>query len=120
MVDIVPATAIHENSVFDVDFFGNWSTGGVVLVGDAAHAMTPALGQGGNVELEDALELASILSPLLFTLSECRGRHVARALQQYCDLRRNRVITKSRCIERKLQGEKSRFRSRVYKNSQVQ
>ncbi|MEV6796017.1 FAD-dependent monooxygenase [Streptomyces sp. NPDC051320] len=32
--------------------------GRVVLVGDAAHAMTPSLGQGGNQAIEDAIVLA--------------------------------------------------------------
>ncbi|WP_406288293.1 FAD-dependent monooxygenase [Embleya sp. NBC_00896] len=35
--------------------------GRVVLIGDAAHAMTPNLGQGGNQALEDAVELADVL-----------------------------------------------------------
>ena len=32
--------------------------GVMVLVGDAVHGMTPSLGQGGNVCMEDAIELA--------------------------------------------------------------
>ncbi|MFH8613080.1 FAD-dependent monooxygenase [Streptomyces sp. NPDC018029] len=37
--------------------------GRVALVGDAAHAMTPSLGQGGNQAIEDAVVLAHHMAP---------------------------------------------------------
>ena len=38
-----------------------WSCGQVVLIGDAAHAMSPMMGQGGCMAIEDALVLAGEL-----------------------------------------------------------
>jgi 2-polyprenyl-6-methoxyphenol hydroxylase-like FAD-dependent oxidoreductase len=38
-----------------------WHCGRVVLIGDAAHASSPMMGQGGSMAMEDALVLAEIL-----------------------------------------------------------
>jgi len=39
----------------------NWYRGGVVILGDAAHAMLPHHGQGANTTIEDAITLAELL-----------------------------------------------------------
>jgi salicylate hydroxylase len=39
-----------------------WRRGGVVLLGDAAHAMLPHHGQGANVTIEDAVTLAELVA----------------------------------------------------------
>lgn len=38
-----------------------WSTRSVILIGDAAHASSPMMGQGGCVAMEDAYVLAEVL-----------------------------------------------------------
>jgi 2-polyprenyl-6-methoxyphenol hydroxylase-like FAD-dependent oxidoreductase len=38
-----------------------WQSGGVVLIGDAAHASIPMMGQGGCLAMEDAWVLAEVL-----------------------------------------------------------
>jgi 2-polyprenyl-6-methoxyphenol hydroxylase-like FAD-dependent oxidoreductase len=38
-----------------------WHRGRVVLIGDAAHASSPMMGQGGCMAMEDALVLAESL-----------------------------------------------------------
>jgi len=39
----------------------NWGQGRLVAIGDAAHAMTPNLGQGAVLAMEDAFELAKLI-----------------------------------------------------------
>ncbi|WFE93930.1 NAD(P)/FAD-dependent oxidoreductase [Micromonospora sp. WMMD987] len=57
--------------------------GGVVLLGDAAHAMPPHLGQGACLAFEDAATLASLL----------RESRLPDAVQAYDRLRRPRAAT---------------------------
>jgi FAD-dependent urate hydroxylase len=53
--------AIHAAQIEEV-VLDNWSRGRVVLVGDAAHAMSPNMAQGAAMAIEDALVLADCLS----------------------------------------------------------
>jgi 2-polyprenyl-6-methoxyphenol hydroxylase-like FAD-dependent oxidoreductase len=62
--------------------FEKWHTGRVVLVGDAAHASSPMMGQGGNMAMEDACVLAEELRV---------AATVASALASYVSRRKARV-----------------------------
>lgn len=55
------ATILH-NDIYDSDPLAEWGRGRVTLLGDAAHPMTPNLGQGACQAIEDALELAACLT----------------------------------------------------------
>jgi FAD-dependent urate hydroxylase len=59
-----------------------WYAGGVLLIGDAAHASSPILGQGGCLAMEDAVVLAEILQ---------NAATVADALSSYDKRRKPRV-----------------------------
>ena len=47
--------------IFDVATLPYWWRGRVVLMGDAAHAVSPHSGQGASMALEDSIELAKRL-----------------------------------------------------------
>jgi len=54
--------AILRNDMYDRDPVEQWGSGRITLLGDAAHPMTPNLGQGACQAIEDALVLARHLS----------------------------------------------------------
>jgi 2-polyprenyl-6-methoxyphenol hydroxylase-like FAD-dependent oxidoreductase len=57
-----PAEEIIRTDLYDFAPISRWWSGRVVLLGDAAHAMTPNLGQGGAQAVEDAYVLADRLA----------------------------------------------------------
>ncbi len=68
-----------------------WHSGRVVLLGDAAHAMAPNLGQGANSALVDAVALADALSttpsvPAALQRYDRRRRPTARRVQNTAGL----------------------------------
>jgi 2-polyprenyl-6-methoxyphenol hydroxylase-like FAD-dependent oxidoreductase len=59
---VVEAAAEHEilrNDVYYLEPLQRWSTGRIVLLGDAAQATTPGVGQGAAQAIEDAVVLAN-------------------------------------------------------------
>lgn len=47
--------------VYDIAFLPTWHRGPICLIGDAAHATSPHIGQGASLALEDAIVLAQCL-----------------------------------------------------------
>ncbi|HUC52341.1 MAG TPA: FAD-dependent monooxygenase [Xanthobacteraceae bacterium] len=71
-------------ALYDRDPLPCWTKGSLTLLGDAAHAMLPHLGQGANQSIEDGITLATLLA-------RADGNSVPAALATYERLRRDRV-----------------------------
>jgi len=61
VIEATAETDILRNDIFELKHLHQWSHGRVTLLGDAAHAMTPNLGQGACQAIEDAVALADCL-----------------------------------------------------------
>jgi len=61
ILEATDTSQIIRTDVYDIEPLPQWSKGRIVLVGDAAHAMSPNMGQGGCQALEDAPALAESL-----------------------------------------------------------
>ena len=62
VVEAADESAILRNDVYYLEPLPRWSHGRVVLVGDAAHATTPGVGQGAAQAIEDAVVLGDRLA----------------------------------------------------------
>ncbi|MEK7814477.1 MAG: FAD-dependent monooxygenase, partial [Chloroflexota bacterium] len=62
MIEATEPPAILRNDVYDRKPVKRWGEGRVTLLGDAAHPMTPNLGQGACQAIEDAVVLARCLA----------------------------------------------------------
>jgi 2-polyprenyl-6-methoxyphenol hydroxylase-like FAD-dependent oxidoreductase len=62
LIDFTPPDAIVQNDILDLLPLKTWSEDRVCLIGDAAHATTPNLGQGGCQAIEDAWFLPLFLT----------------------------------------------------------
>lgn len=61
LIDAADESRILRNDIFDRPVLKRWGAGRVTLLGDAAHPMTPFLGQGACQALEDAVALGKRL-----------------------------------------------------------
>jgi 2-polyprenyl-6-methoxyphenol hydroxylase-like FAD-dependent oxidoreductase len=82
IVDAADDGGILRNDVYYLEPLPRWRERRVVLVGDAAHATTPGVGQGAAQAIEDAVVLVDLLA---------RGGDLPNALAQYESSRRPRA-----------------------------
>jgi 2-polyprenyl-6-methoxyphenol hydroxylase-like FAD-dependent oxidoreductase len=90
LIASTPAQAILRTDIRDRPTSQRWGRGQVTLLGDAAHAMTPNLGQGACQAIEDALVLARELSRAASLEQGLRAYEAARVT------RANAVVTTAR------------------------
>lgn len=62
LLEATPAEVILHNDIADFAPLRQWSVGRITLLGDAAHATTPNMGQGACMAIESADVLAQCLS----------------------------------------------------------
>ncbi|PJJ55381.1 FAD-dependent monooxygenase [Compostimonas suwonensis] len=81
-IDATTATAVLRHDIYDLARIpATFVKGRTVLLGDAAHGMTPNLGQGAGQAIEDAATLTLLL----------RSGELDAALSRYDELRRKRT-----------------------------
>ena len=93
-----PPTSIITTEIEEL-WLEQWFSKNVVLLGDAVHAMTPNIGQGAGMAMEDAVALAEELAG---------STKIEDALQNYVRRRKPRVETVMR-ISREVGGDGQRF-----------
>ncbi|NEO14572.1 MULTISPECIES: NAD(P)/FAD-dependent oxidoreductase [unclassified Moorena] len=71
-----------------VETLSPWSSGRVILVGDAAHGMPPFMAQGANQGLEDALVVATMIANIVQKNNLDNIQAIANACLNYESLRR--------------------------------
>lgn len=95
LIRATPLSALIRNPVFDRKPVRKWSEGSVTLMGDAVHPLTPNLGQGGCLAIEDAAILARCLSKYAAPTNSASS--IAVALRKFEMLRFARTATVARC-----------------------
>jgi salicylate hydroxylase len=114
MIAATPPESLYKWALFDRDPLDNWTEGRVTLLGDAAHAMLPFLGQGAAMAIEDGLILGRAFAA---------ADTVPEALRRYQQARQERtrfVLLESReNIKRLQRADTSGYNRRTHKNEEI-
>ena len=83
IIEATPEENIIRSDIFDLNPIPKWWNGRVALLGDAAHATTPNLGQGGCQAVEDAYVTAKCLK---------ENSSIEKAFEQYQNMRYEKAL----------------------------
>ena len=61
LIEHTPNNKIFRGDLSDLELLNKWNSENICLIGDAAHSMTPDLGQGGAQAIEDAYYLSNFI-----------------------------------------------------------
>jgi 2-polyprenyl-6-methoxyphenol hydroxylase-like FAD-dependent oxidoreductase len=99
LIRATPLPSLICNPVFDRKPVRKWGDGSVTLLGDAIHPLTPNLGQGGCLAIEDAAILARCLNKYVSVTNGAKpsAASISVALRKFEMLRFARTATVARC-----------------------
>jgi FAD-dependent urate hydroxylase len=86
LIERMEVKGVARIPIHDVDPLTTWSRGRVTLLGDAAHTMSPDLGQGGCQAMEDAWVLAHYLTSTTRSVPDALERYQAERMPHTADI----------------------------------
>ncbi|OTA52708.1 FAD binding domain protein [Hypoxylon sp. EC38] len=96
------ATEVKLWELQDLETLDRWTAGRAILIGDAAHAMTPMQGQGANIGIEDA-EAFRLLMQQGVTRDDVPT--ILKRIEDVKKPRATRVLQNTRATSRGISGE---------------
>ncbi|QNM84188.1 FAD-dependent monooxygenase [Polaribacter pectinis] len=88
LISETPIQQILKNDINDLKPLSSWYKGNICLIGDAGHATTPNMGQGGAQAIEDAYYLSNLIK-------EYSGKNVFKLFQERRQKKVNTVVNQS-------------------------
>jgi len=91
LIQTTPLSSLVRNPIFDRAPVRQWGEGSMTLLGDSIHPITPNLGQGGCLAIEDAAVLARCLDKYANPAKRGQGNGIPAALRRFAKLRSART-----------------------------